>query len=467
MAFNLRLYGFEKSSNSTLRPGGEGFRCSCELNTPCDIMEPVFVFNGDPSVEWLTYNYIFCLEFDRYYWIDKWVWRNGMWDAHCHIDALATWRDDIGESYQYVLRSFSDYDPDVVDTTYPLIGETTVRSTTTTWEIEKDPSGSYVIGIIGGNGLVEYYYITDMPTFGAYMFGDTLWGNVVADDPGVVGGDIPTFMRAQFNPLQYVVSCIWYPFAVPHANSVSQIKFGYFDSGLLAPKVTRDSFQLFSDSCEVMRHPQKERGRYLQLSPYTRLRLSALPWGEVDLDTTKFGYGEQVYVEAWVDPITGTSKLYVGNEETSKLLTLVGQIGVTEQLSQVLKDNLATVTGAASAAAGLIGGILGGPTALVNGIANAVSGIGSAVAAQYPDVSSTGTNGARIAVTPTTVRLIQTFQLIVDEDRMQHGRPLCKVRKIRNMMGYLLILDPDVQLHATQEEIDKIKEYMVNGFYFE
>lgn len=468
MAFNITLYIMEKESNSTQRPEGPGHRCTCNLNSPCDIMEPVFVLEADPNVEWLLYNYIQCNEFGRYYWIDKWVWNNGMWDAHCHIDALASWRNEIGDSEQYVLRAAAGYDPMVVDTLYPLSSRCLVEQSYTTWNIPKDPSGSYVIGIVGGNGLVEYYYITDIATFGAYMFGDTLWNNVVSDDPGVVGGDIPTFMRAQFNPLQYVVSCIWYPFSVPHEATLSSIKFGYFDSGLYTPKVKRESFSLFRDTLQLLDHPQAAtRGTYLQLAPFTRLRLSALPWGEVDLDTTKFANETEIICQAWVDPITGTSKLYVANEYSDVILTLVGQIGVTEQLSQVLKDNLATVTGAASAAAGLIGGLLGGPAALAGGIATAISGIGTAASAQYPDVSSTGTNGARIAVTPTQIRLTQTFQYVVGEDPVHRGRPLCQRQKIKTLPGYVMVADPDVEIPATQEEIDKIRDYMANGFYYE
>lgn len=469
MAFTLRLYGLEKRSNSTIRPGGEGFACSCELNSPCDIMEPVFVFNGDPGVEWLTYNYIFCLEFNRYYWIDKWVWRNGMWDAHCHVDALASWRDEIGDLEEYVLRSASTSDPSVVDTLYPLSSDCTISQALSTWEIPKDPFGAYVIGVVGADGLVQYYYISAarFSSFGAYMFGDTLWNNVVNDDPGVVGGDIPTFMRAQFNPLQYVVSCMWFPFVVPQTVDEHDISFGYFSSGFQAPKVVRESFRLFSERIPLYNHPQaRSRGRYLQLAPFTRLRLSALPWGEVDLDTTKFANQGFINVEAWVDPITGTSKLYVSDSHDQVILTLVGQIGVTEQLSQVLKDNLATVTGAASAAAGIVGGLLTGG-ATPGGIATAISGIGSAAAAQYPDVSSTGTNGARIAVTPTRIKLTQTFQNVVGDDPENRGKPLCRRYKIRNLSGYLMVADPNVPLQATQAEIDKIREYMVNGFYYE
>jgi hypothetical protein len=185
----------------------------------------------------------------------------------------------------------------------------------------------------------------------------------------------------------------------------------------------------------------------------------------VDLDTTKFANQEYINVEAWVDPITGTSKLYVSDSVNQVILTLVGQIGVTEQLSQVLKDNLSTVTGAASAAAGIVGGLMSG--AVPGGIATAISGIGTAAAAQYPDVSSTGTNGARIAVSPTRIKLTQTFQNVVGDDPENRGRPLCKRYRINRLSGYLMIADPDVPLPATQEEIDKIKEYMANGFFYE
>lgn len=470
MGFKVTLYIMEKRSNSTLRPEGYGKDYTCELNTPCDIMEPVFRFEANSREEWLSYNYIECVEFGRYYWIDKWVWVNGMWDAHCHIDALASWRNEIGNLEEYVLRSASTYDPSVVDTLYPLSSDCSIRQAVSTWEIPKDPFGDYVIGVVGANGLVQYYFISAarFSSFGAYMFGNDLWENVVADDPGVREGNIPTFMRAQFNPLQYVVSCMWFPFVVPQTVDEHDISFGYFSSGFQAPKVVRESFKLFSEKIPLYDHPQaRSRGRYLQLAPFTRLRLSALPWGEVDLDTTKFANQGFINVEAWVDPITGTSKLYVSDSNDQVILTLVGQIGVTEQLSQVLKDNLATVTGAAAAAAGLVGGLLGGGAAIPGGIATAISGIGSAAAAQYPDVSSTGTNGARIAVTPTRIKLTQTFQNVVGDDPENRGRPLCQRRKIKNLSGYLMVADPDVPLPATQEEIDKIKEYMTNGFFYE
>ena len=468
MGFRVNLYAFSKRYNSTLRPSGNGFITTCEAHDPVNIMAPLMKFNLSSVID---YNYMYVQDWDRYYWIDSWTYDKGIWLATCSIDPLASWRNSIGDMTEYILRSAYTFDGDIMDTTYPLQAETeVVQNFLPDWSVSSGATGCHVVGIVSANGLVEYYRIDNIAEFGGYMFGtnpsSTLWDSIIADDPGVQAGGYPSFMKAQFNPLQYVVSCIWYPFTIPTSGSKVAVYFGYFDSGYRAYKINRSSYSLFSSRIPLHNHPQYTRGRYLNLAPYTRLRLSALPWGEVDLDTTKFSNKptNHVYLEAWMDPVTGSTKLYVMNGDSETILVLVGQIGVTEQLSQVLKDNLATVTGGLSAVAGVTqmatGNILGG-------IATAVSGIGNAVSAQYPDVSTTGTNGARIAVCPTNIWITITHQLIVEEDRQNHGRPLCDRRKISSLPGYLVISDPDVAIPATKDEIEAIRRHMTNGFFYE
>lgn len=468
MGFRVNLYAFSKRSNSTLRPSGNGFVTTCEAHDPVNIMAPLMKFNLSSVID---YNYMYVQNWDRYYWIDSWTWDNGIWTCSCSIDPLASWRNSIGNMTEYVLRSSYAFDGDIVDTTYPLQAETVVvQNYLAGWSISSGATGCHVIGIVGANGLVEYYKIDNLPEFGAYMFGtnpnSTIWDEIIADDPGVQAGGYPSFMKAQFNPLQYVVSCIWYPFSIPTTGSKVHVYFGYFDSGYQAYKINRSSYTLFSSRIPLHNHPQYTRGRYLNYAPYTRLRLSALPWGEVDLDTTKFSNKptNHIYLEAWMDPVTGSTKLYIMNGDSETILVLVGQIGVTEQLSQVLKDNLATVTGGLSAIAGVTQAAAGN---IIGGIATAVSGIGNAVTAQYPDVSTTGTNGARIAVCPTNIWVTITHQLIVEEDRPNHGRPLCERRQLNSLPGYLVISDPDVSIPATKDEIEAIRKFMVSGFFYE
>lgn len=460
--FMVEMFEMEKRSNSTKRPDVAGFLMECEANEPVDIMAPFFRFRLPGA---FRYNYLYVQSWDRYYWIDHWTYDAGLWEANCTIDPLASWRNDIGNMTEYVLRSAKDFDSTVVDTTYPLTARTEVEQVTMPgWEVSQNPTGCHVLGIVSSNGLTEYYITTNLAAFGDAMFSDALWDSVTEDDPGYEAGEVPTFMRAQFNPLQYVVSCMWFPFIPPANNTTSEIFLGYFSTGFDAYTIQRKSYRLFTGSITIPDHPQTIRGVYLNMAPYTRLRLNALPWGEVDLDTTKFANRGTIELEAWLDPVTGSTKLYIANGDGERILTLIGQIGVSEQLSQVLKDNLATVTGGISALAG-VGSMFTGNIA--GGIATAASGIGNAISAQYPDVSSTGTNGARIAVTPVKIWLTVTHQYIADEDRPNHGRPLCDRRRLSTLPGYQMISDPDVPLPATRAEIDRIKEYMVNGYFYE
>lgn len=460
--FTVNLYEMNKRENSTRRPTGNGYAIECEAHEPIDLMSPTFLINLSAPFD---YNYLYISIWDRYYWIDNWTYNKGLWEAACSIDPLASWRNDIGSMTEYVLRSADEYTTDVVDTTYPLTATvTTDRINMDGWDIPNNPTGSHVVGIVSGNGLVRYYLIDNIAEFGAAMFGQDLWDSIVADDPGIQQGGVASFMKAQFNPLQYVVSLTWYPFEVPHTLTKYPVYFGYFDSGYDAYLISTASYMLCSGTIRVPQHPQSDRGIYLNLAPYTRLRISAFPWGEVDLDTTKFANKDEIRIQAFLDPVTGSTKLYIANGDGDVIITLVGQMGVTEQLSQVLKDNLATVTGGLSALAGAASALTGN---VMGGLATMASGIGNAISAQYPDVSTTGTNGARIAVAPSHISLIVTHQRIVEEDRQNHGRPLCERRRLNTLPGYLMVSDPDVEIPATKAEIQKIKEYMVNGFFYE
>lgn len=462
MAFTVNLFEMSKRENSTRRPTGNGYVIECEAHEPIDLMSPTFLINLSAPFD---YNYLYISIWDRYYWIDNWTYNKGLWEAACSIDPLASWRNDIGGMTEYVLRSADEWTPDVVDTTYPLTATvTTNRINMAGWDIPNNPTGSHVVGIVSGNGLVRYYLIDDIAEFGQAMFGEDLWDEIIKDDPGKQQGGVVSFMKAQFNPLQYVVSLTWFPFEVPHTINKYPVYFGYFDSGYEAYLISTASYMLCSGTIHVPQHPQSHRGIYLNLAPYTRLRVSAFPWGEVDLDTTKFANKDEIRFQAFLDPVTGSTKLYIANGDGDVIITLVGQMGVTEQLSQVLKDNLATVTGGLSALAGAASALTGN---VMGGLATMASGIGNAISAQYPDVSTTGTNGARIAVAPSHISLIVTHQEIVGEDRQNHGRPLCQRRRLNTLPGYLMISDPDVEISATKAEIQKIKEYMVNGFFYE
>ena len=63
--------------------------------------------------------------------------------------------------------------------------------------------------------------------------------------------------------------------------------------------------------------------------------------------------------------------------------------------------------------------------------------------------------------------MVARFKILVDDNNDDHGRPLCQRVLISSIPGYIMVDDPDIALAATAEEIDSVKSYMKNGFFYE
>ncbi len=99
-------------------------------------------------------------------------------------------------------------------------------------------------------------------------------------------------------------------------------------------------------------------------------------------------------------------------------------------------------------------------------IAGTASGIISNQHNLYPQCQTSGTNasGAENGIYWT---LVGEFHNAVDDDNTHRGRPLCQVKTISTLSGYILVADADIAVPGTAEENEKIKGYMNGGFYYE
>ena len=173
MAFNVRLYfEYSKKSNSTVLPTQQQSSVavteSCVLKDRSTILNPVLQFNFGSSMQSAVhgYNYAYIPQWKRYYYITNWLYDHGLWVAYLSVDVLASWRTRILENGAYILRSDSNYDPDIVDTTYPAKYHTStatepnfVANTAVSPFSATSSTGSYVLGIIAPNSItgVKYY----------------------------------------------------------------------------------------------------------------------------------------------------------------------------------------------------------------------------------------------------------------------------------------------------------------------
>jgi hypothetical protein len=103
----------------------------------------------------------------------------------------------------------------------------------------------------------------------------------------------------------------------------------------------------------------------------------------------------------------------------------------------------------------LTGNILGG----LNGIASAVDG-------QMPSVTSIGANGSIIECIMPAYMVIEYLKL-TNEDRTEFGRPLCEVRTLGSLSGYIECGEEDHAFNCTQGEKEQINKYLKNGFFYE
>ena len=463
MSFTALFYTFSKRINSTKQPTGTGTSYDIILKDGSSAISPSIQLDVGQSGNPTALNYCYIAAFNRYYWVSDWYFRGRLWEAHLKCDVLASFKAAIGSTTAYVSRAASSYDGDIVDRYYPAIAENTQSANTVTSEFTTDlDSGSYVIGIqgkgSGGNGgAVTYYTATaaGMKSLVNYMLSDPTIYNV---------SDITEeLLKCVFNPLQYIVSCMWFPFST--ISTSGSVDFGWWTASVSGIHRLGGGLRWTrNQSFTIPKHPKAaSRGNYLNLPPFSSYALEAGPFGVIPLDPFNLIDTTSLGVVYNVDLMTGTGR--IGIKQRDHVVYLeehTAQIGVPIQLGQNM-FNQGAVVNAASEVSGTIGSLLSGNVtgALVNGL----SAIGDAAMATQGIPSSIGSNGS-ISFN-NIFGIIANFLDIVDEDLTSRGRPLCKSRQLSGLSGYIMCEDADPQISCTDAELREVVSYLNGGFYYE
>ena len=210
------LYSFAKEADSTAIPKpANGVTYACELKDVCSILSPSLVFHMVDGWTPAQINYIHIPIWSRYYFA-SWTWQDGLWIADCAVDVLASWRTEIGNSTQYVLRSASEYDEFVPDGFYSVKAGITMDRTVASFPWTSNRiDGTYVLGVINGDdnarGGTSYYVLTQsyMAVLRYALFINTDYLQIPSSE---ISSELA---KTLFNPFQYIVSCKWFPFVGP------------------------------------------------------------------------------------------------------------------------------------------------------------------------------------------------------------------------------------------------------------
>lgn len=462
------FYQFAKRTNSTKRPsGGQDF--GIDLKAPCNIIDPEIKIatQSDPT----GYNYCYLPTFSRYYWVKNWTYAGGLWVASLTVDTLASYRDQIGYSTEYVVRSSAKYNGTISDGLYPATAE--VRSVTSAFQggfSETISGGFFVIGFIAKapNSIGAVTYVVMSPGNAKKLSSKLLTDvSYLSIDNAEISDSLTKIL---FNPYQYIVSCNYFPFDIAeltaHLPLVSSVDVGWWSVDVPCWILGEDNNKLTkSVSVSIPKHPQSaSRGGYCNASPYTDYTIFLQPFGVIPLDASKLWGANTLSIQYVVDLFTGDSILRILTNTNQLVYETTAKLGVPIQLSNITFDVPSggglLQTGIAAAFGGLQAALSGGSFSDVgNGILNAAQ-------ATNADVASKGATGSTIAF-DSVPYMVARFKILVDDNNDDHGRPLCQRVLISSIPGYIMVDDPDIALAATAEEIDSVKSYMKNGFFYE
>lgn len=358
---NVRLY-----SNFTKQPNS--FKVPASSVTYTDVQGEI---KGDfsplaPVIRFQTLNhqalpqsvYAYIASFSRYYFL-SWAFIDGAWEASCTVDALASFRDTVLASSQFVQRSASEKNGDLIDTNYPT---TAVSGHGIAFVTQPDLwgvnfyTGTVVMSCVNSTNWnigANTYYAMSYTSFRALMFAllnSPNWMNI--DTSEISEG----LQKALINPAQYITSAVWLPVASsvfvdggPSADITQVIKFGWWEFNLQsnirilhAPMGQDDSF-MRTIRFNINNHPQVQAfGNWLNLSPFTKRTLEFPPFGVVDLDTTDFVQVNMVTCRVFVQSYTGDATLYVyagdytsAADDSKLVMSLTGNVGVQLPVGQI------------------------------------------------------------------------------------------------------------------------------------
>ena len=470
------FYTFTKRVNSTAQPTG-GTKYDCILKSPSAVVRPRIALVWSGASTPAAFNYAYIADFGRYYWITDWTFADRQWIAQMSVDVLATYKTAIGASSKYVLRAASDYDTKLMDDLYPAkaVRDEEAPSVSSPWATYVS-AGRVVLGISGLNnvytsGGIGYLFCTvaEFNSIINAVFTNSvnLWptgnfGSTIAEAFREFGKLLTSSVE---NPWQLINSAMWVPFtpSTGATPTTGTLQVGNLQTGVtvtaLEHAVESGYFTTSYDGTVSGTEMMWEK-----VAPYRRVLVSFPPFGLIELDTALLVNVDVLRFDWSVDLISGEGVLRIRASRT-------GQIN-----SDVLVAQRTAQVGIPLAVRGVTKDVLGGVSSFANALTQAVAGhplgtavgIGNIAKAASPQSAGSGSQGGGFAAYSLGCRVHTLTYEHADEDIVEKGRPLCKVKTLNTLSGYILCEDGDIDdAAATLEELNQINTYLTGGFFYD
>lgn len=451
------FYNFNKKPNSTKIPSG-GVTRNVTLLDNVSIITPRFLITG--NIRDFTYNYMYWN--GRYYWIeDKISITLQNIQINCRVDSMSSHKTEIGASEQYVLRAASEYDGRVSDTMYPTkVGKTRVN--TSLYANLTSSNGFYMVGMIVGKnvsqrGTVCYYPMT------------------LSDLEQTINGLAGWTAVNGKSPFDYITSCTYIPLdastylttGTTISVSLGMIFTVSIHVHLLNSLYANPQYIEVSYTMPISKHPlAASRGEYLNCKPYMEYRLFAGPFGVQTIPSEYLIDSSTLYLTMYIDLVTGMGKLTINQIDglvTKHIYETSAQVGCPVELSANV-TNFRGLLSLAGNGTGIVTSAIAG--AVPAAIAGTLSAIQPAWDLMTDNTYTSGSNGSFVDYAMPWY-LSAEYTTPAEDYNVDRGRPLCKIKTISDLSGYILCAGASMELAATDYELTEILNFMNNGFFYE
>ena len=481
MAFTVNFYSLSKRENSTKRPSGNGSEFSCNIKMPSGVLNPVIELSTTTNMT--QYNYCKIGHFqNRYYFISDWVSDHGLWIAHLKVDVLATYKTDIGSSYQYVKRSASKSNLAIPDTAYPITSQRSITSTYVYNPVKlQGDKIDFIIGMLNydqtSNSKINGIQYLVMSEADLLTFTDKLLTQDYFDiDPllQAIGLD-GKFLHAIVNVSQYITESYMLPHSSMGSVNVSHTCAGSWT--LSSPNNIKAigagySYNVTSftgNSFTIPAHPQTQtHGVYLNGSPYSHHVLHAGPFGDIPLDFVPATAQPTLKYTIKMD-FKGNAQLLIMDSDDHLLTSAYANLAVPIPMISTTDRAL---QGRTAIGAEIGSAVMSMGTSLLSGNAN--ERLANAVTDLFPTPNASGGSEGVLAVNQDWWLSSEFYMVaggVVEGGEMASnkiGRPLCETVQISSLSGYIQCdSEVDISLSAYDSEITQVRSLMTSGFYYE
>lgn len=444
---------FNKRKNSTKRPSG-GHKRNVVLLDDVSLYSPVF------QSEYWDYNDNYCYWANRYYYVtDVVTLRQNLFEVHCEIDPLATWKDDINATTAFVTFSTSDYDIGIPD--YRLSSDPITITKSASTPVFPDLNEAYVVTYIGTDSCPSVGISEEtLKTLQGKMMSDKFveacrdWYKKLiktGDTDGIITSNLISSLIG--NSSNTVTSCIYMPKFYGHKGQ-SIVLAGDYWTGLVGVI----PYHTLSETYNISIPWAFPSGDFRNRAQFTTLAIYLPGYGFIALNADNYQGQSSIPVQATLDSFTGEITYLIDGKAKGTCTT-----GYPVQVGTSQKGNvMGAVSGVAQAVqSGYSGNIAGA----IGGGFNAVR---SAIGVDPSSVGSMGGSSAFECYKNILV-LVMAHNTNVDPSSVGAtiGRPLNAVRNIGSLSGYVQTADAEVTTTAPDEYKTVINDSLNGGMYLE